>query len=110
MGGAYGAVKHPEKDYPVDRPNKARLHQGQAKEWDAGRLIQEEVLCEAKGSGRLCCHRDGPGERSPRPSTTSLVTSGTEVFGVVGLDQPEDEIVKQPGEDLPMHRGKRPIC
>ena len=39
-------------------------------------------------------------------STTLLVPSWPEGGDLIGLDQPKDQILKQPGEDLPVHGGK----
>jgi hypothetical protein len=38
-----------------------------------------------------------------RSSTTLLVSSGTEGFDLLGVEQPEDEILEQPKQHLPMH-------
>jgi hypothetical protein len=39
-----------------------------------------------------------------------LVSSWTERFNLVGLDEPEDEILKQPEQDLPMDMRQRTTC
>lgn len=44
------------------------------------------------------------------PSTTSLVSSRTEGLNLVGLNEPEDEILKQPEQDLPMDMRQRTTC
>lgn len=40
-------------------------------------------------------------------STTLLVSPRTEGLDLVSLDEPEDEILEQPEQHLPMHRGQR---
>ncbi len=41
--------------------------------------------------------------RNSPPSTTLLVSSGTEGLDLLGLEEPEDEILEQPEQDLSMH-------
>ena len=43
-------------------------------------------------------------------NTTLLATSRPEGRDLIGLDEPEDEILKQPGENLPVHGGKGRAC
>ena len=43
-------------------------------------------------------------------STTSLVSAGTEGLDLIGLDEPEDEILKQPEQHLPMDMRQRATC
>ena len=42
-----------------------------------------------------------------RPSTTSLVSSWTKGSDLVSLDQPEDDLLEEPEQHLPMHEGQR---
>ncbi len=41
------------------------------------------------------------------PSTTLLVSPRTESLDLLGLQEPEDEILEQPEEHLPMHGRQR---
>jgi hypothetical protein len=41
------------------------------------------------------------------PSTTLLVSPGTEGLDLIGLDEPEDEILEQPEQHLSMHARQR---
>jgi len=43
-------------------------------------------------------------------NTTLLATWRPEGRDLIGLDEPEDEILKQPGENLPVHGGKGRAC
>jgi hypothetical protein len=43
-------------------------------------------------------------------STTSLVSPRTEGLDLIGLDEPEDEVLEKPDEDLPMYIGQRATC
>ena len=54
-------------------------------------------------------HRGVFGVDSPS-TTTLLATSRPEGRDLIGLDEPEDEILKQPGENLPVHGGKGRAC
>jgi hypothetical protein len=46
----------------------------------------------------------------PCASTTLLVSSMTERRNLVGLDEPEDEILEEPEQHLPMHGRQRATC
>src|SRR5437868_12158119 len=41
------------------------------------------------------------------PSTTLLVSARTESLDLIGLQEPEDEILEQPEQDLSMHERQR---
>jgi hypothetical protein len=43
-------------------------------------------------------------------STTSLVSPRTKGLDLIGLDEPEDEILKEPEQHLPMHGRERATC
>jgi hypothetical protein len=44
------------------------------------------------------------------PSTTLLVSPGTKGFDLLGVEQPENEILEQPEQDLPMDGRQRASC
>jgi hypothetical protein len=96
-----------------------RLRQSILKEAFTGRLVSQDpndepasVLLE-----RICKEREGRkngfvgnGRFVKVSSTTSLVSPGTEGLDLVSLDKPEDEILEQPEQHLPMHVGQRATC
>ena len=51
--------------------------------------------------------RNFSNHRGQATSTTSLVSSRTEGLDLIGLDEPEDEILEQPEQDLPMDMRQR---
>ena len=55
-------------------------------------------------AGRTTGRRQGRRKlQSEMPTTTWLVSSRTEGLDLIGLDEPEHEILEEPEQDLPMH-------
>ncbi len=48
-----------------------------------------------------------PNEKKPIPSTTLLVSPRTEGLDLIGLEEPENEILEEPEQHLAMHGRQR---
>src|SRR5260221_2906946 len=50
------------------------------------------------------------GLNSPAARTTLFVSPRTEGLDLIGLEEPEDEVLEEPEEHLPMHERQRASC
>src|SRR5258708_20493256 len=50
------------------------------------------------------------GLNSPGARTTLFVSPRTEGLDLIGLEEPEDEVLEEPEEHLPMHERQRASC
>jgi hypothetical protein len=63
-------------------------------DFDSLYSFREKMICSYETIGSL-------------PYTTSLVSSRTESLDLIGLKKPENEILKEPEQHLPMHVRQR---